>query len=156
MEQEQEQEREREQDQEQEQELEQEQEQELELELEQELEQDLMSGGKKNDDDKAMMSLLPSAALLEVGKVFSFGSKKYGDHNWRAGIKYSRLTSAGMRHRMSHNMGKDFDEESKLYHLAHSVANDLMQLQFLLENRVELDDRYKSDAPQERSETTED
>jgi hypothetical protein len=101
--------------------------------------------GKKFDTGKPRMSLLPSQALLEVGKVFTFGAKKYGDHNWRAGIQYSRLTSAGMRHRIEHNSGTDLDKESGIYHLAHSIANDLMQLQFLLEKRTELDDRYKGE-----------
>lgn len=106
-----------------------------------------MEGGKKFDEGKERVDLIPPDALLEVGKVFGFGGKKYGDYNWEKGIKFSRLTGASMRHGLKFQsaLRSDFDEESNIYHVAHKIANDLMLLQYLLEGRDELDDRYKGE-----------
>jgi len=100
-------------------------------------------GGKKFDQGKPKVSLIPFEALMKVAEVFTFGAKKYGDHNWRRGIKFSRTSSAHYRHRMQHDMGNDLDVESGIFHLAHSIANDMMELYFMIKGREELDDRPK-------------
>jgi hypothetical protein len=82
-------------------------------------------------------------AFNEIGKVLTFGSKKYGDHNWRKGFKWSRLLGAALRHLMAFLGGEDKDPESGLSHLAHAGCCVV----FLLEHEVKhkaLDDRYKS------------
>ena len=99
---------------------------------------------KKYDSGKPKMSLVPSAALLEVGKVMTFGCKKYGPHNWKEGMDHSRLIDANLRHLMAYVDGEDIDPESGLSHLAHACANSLM----LLESRLKeygYDDRYIED-----------
>lgn len=103
------------------------------------------SGGKKFDQGKPSMSLIPADALMEVGKVFEFGKQKYDANNWRKGIKYERLLSAADRHTKKYlsHLHSDVDDESSIHHIAHAIANLLMVLQFDLENRKELDDRFK-------------
>jgi hypothetical protein len=97
--------------------------------------------GIKHDNEKPMMDLLPMAALTEVGKVLTEGSKKYSRHNWRHGFKYSRLQAALLRHYSAFSEGEDHDPETKLLHLAHLTCCAL----FLLEHQVKgygEDDRY--------------
>ena len=101
-----------------------------------------MSEGVKNDQEKPVMSLLPFEALKEVAKILTFGMGKYGPHNWRGGMKWSRIESAMLRHYEAYARGEDFDGESKLYHTAHLACNALFLLAYQLGNIGE-DDRYK-------------
>lgn len=101
-----------------------------------------MSEGTKYDQNKVRMELLPNLGLVEVGKVFTFGAEKYGDHNWRAGIKWTRLLGAAIRHTTAFLLGQDKDPESGYSHLAHAVACLLMIIEFKF-TKPEFDDRYK-------------
>lgn len=89
-----------------------------------------------------MMALLPPEALNEVAKIFTYGCKKYGAHNWRAGLAHSRLISAAMRHLCAYNSGEDIDPESGLPHIAHAAANLLMLCEYNILDLGE-DDRWK-------------
>jgi hypothetical protein len=100
-----------------------------------------MEGGIKHDADKTMMALLPFEALEEVGKVLTFGAKKYDEHNWRKGFKFSRVSSAAMRHLFAWMRGQDNDPETGLSHLAHAATCLLFLLTFVL-TKTGTDDRY--------------
>lgn len=103
---------------------------------------DQESVATKYDSDKVRLELLSPIALMEIGKVLTQGAKKYEDHNWRKGFKWSRLLGAALRHLMAFIGGQDKDPETGLSHLAHLGCCVL----FLLEHEVthkELDDRYK-------------
>jgi hypothetical protein len=95
----------------------------------------------KFDADKPMMSLLPFHALREVAKILTYGAAKYGAHNWRKGMEWSRLESAMLRHYDSYRRGDDIDAESGLPHLAHMVCNGLMLLTYQLD-KIGTDDRF--------------
>jgi hypothetical protein len=99
-------------------------------------------GGKKYDEGKARVSLIVSPALLEVAKVGTMGAKKYGDYNYRLGMKWSRLADAGMRHFISYLSGERIDEESGLSHLAHVAWNVLALLEYEISGTGE-DDLWK-------------
>jgi len=103
---------------------------------------DIPGAGKKFDQDKPKMSLVPQEALMEVARVMTFGAVKYGDHNWRAGMKWSRLMDANMRHLSQWCSGDPHDSESKISHLAHAAANTLMLLECELK-KIGNDDRYE-------------
>ena len=96
--------------------------------------------GRKEDAQKVRTDLLPVYPLLEWSRVLTFGASKYGDHNWRGGIKYSRLYAATMRHLFAFWGGEDNDQETGLSHLTHALC----EVGFLLEftKRKDLDDRY--------------
>lgn len=102
--------------------------------------------GIKHDDEKPMMDLLPMAALTEVGKVLTEGSKKYASHNWRQGFKYSRLQAALLRHYTAFSEGEDRDTETNLLHLAHLTCCALFLLEHQLKGYGE-DDRYTKPIP---------
>lgn len=82
----------------------------------------------KDDYDKARFDLIPPQALRSVADAFTYGAKKYGDHNWESGIAWSRLYAAAERHLNSFWSGQGIDDESNLPHLAHAAANILMLL----------------------------
>lgn len=99
--------------------------------------------GKKFDKGKPRMSLMiMNKALREVAKVATFGSDKYGDHNFRNGMDWSRLADADLRHLFEFLDGNRIDEESKLSHLAHHAWNALALLEFEL-NKIGNDDLFK-------------
>lgn len=97
--------------------------------------------GKKFDNGKPPVSLIPPQSILEISKVLGFGENKYGEYQWRKGIKYSRLYSAAQRHLLAYWDGEDLDEESNLPHLAHCIVNCI----FILEMNKKWDDRYKKE-----------
>lgn len=100
--------------------------------------------GKKNDQEKPMMALIPQEALLEVAKVLSFGAKRYGEWNWAKGMKFSRLLSAVYRHLAEVQQKHDLDDETGLRHTAHAVCGLLFLLSYQI-NGLGEDDRYDRD-----------
>lgn len=101
--------------------------------------------GKKNDDGKPSISLIPKEALWGMAKALTYGAKKYGRHNFREGISYSRLADACYRHLSAFIDGEDIDEESGNNHLYHALAS-LAMLTFMFHNRKNMDDRYKNES----------
>lgn len=99
--------------------------------------------GKKFDQEKPLMSLLPFEALREVAEILTFGAVKYGHHNWRLGMKWSRIQDAMLRHYEAFARGEDFDPESGKLHTAHLACNALFLLTYQLLNIGE-DDRWNS------------
>lgn len=90
------------------------------------------NGGHKADGDKVRLELLPWQSVVEVGKVYTFGAKKYADRNWEKGIKFSRLFAAIQRHLTSWWCREDNDPESGLSHLTHACFGVLCLLFFVL------------------------
>jgi len=95
----------------------------------------------KHDSTKAPLALIPTSALIEEAHVLAFGAHKYGTHNWRQGLAWSKLISAILRHITAFNAGEDFDQESGLHHLAHVRVSCAFLLEYM-SSHPELDDRY--------------
>jgi hypothetical protein len=86
--------------------------------------------GIKYDGEKPEMYLVPPLALLEVGKVLTYGAKKYSPDNWRKlDNLQERYTSAAMRHLLAHMSGEACDDETELSHLAHAICCLLFKLE---------------------------
>jgi len=101
-----------------------------------------MSEGVKHDAEKIQLELLSRVWIEEVGKVLTFGARKYSPNNWRKGLQITRLLGACLRHVFSFLGGEDNDPESGLSHLGHASAC----LMFCFEtyrNKPNMDDRYK-------------
>jgi hypothetical protein len=97
----------------------------------------------KYDGEKPRMELLPTAPMVEIAKVLTFGAKKYAAHNWRGGFDYSRLVGAAMRHLTAFNDGEDIDPESGLSHIAHLGCCTMFLLE-QIQKGTGNDDRYKA------------
>lgn len=96
----------------------------------------------KEDIGKNRLDLLPVGPLEDIAEILTFGAKKYADHNWRNGFKWSRLLGACMRHLFAWSRGEKADPETGKSHLAHAGCCIL----FLLEHEkrgLGEDDRYK-------------
>lgn len=101
------------------------------------------SGGKKYDQDKIRLDLIPVSIFTALGAVLSFGAKKYADRNWEQGFKWSRVYGAMLRHLVAWYGGEDRDPESGLSHLDHALCNMTFLKEFE-KTHPELDDRVKS------------
>lgn len=96
--------------------------------------------GKKNDQNKPMMSLIPPYAKEELAKAMTYGYKKYGQYNWMGGLTVTRYLSAAERHMTAYLQGEDLDAESGNNHLGHAMASLAMAFE-TAKFRPDLDDR---------------
>lgn len=97
--------------------------------------------GVKFDQGKNRYDLISGYALDELVKIYTYGTKKYDDNNWRKGMKWGRVFGAMMRHAWAFWRGESLDPESGLPHLAHAAWNCFSLMEY---ERIhpELDDRF--------------
>jgi len=81
------------------------------------------AAGRKDDQGKLRYDLIPPEALHALASVLTMGADKYGDHNWRGGMKYSRLVGAMQRHLNAWMLGDIEDTESGYSHMWHVLCN---------------------------------
>lgn len=99
--------------------------------------------GKKFDNNKIRLDLIPSESIEEIGRVLTFGCIKYGQANWAEGIHYSRLIAAAKRHISTwEKCEEDIDPETNTSHIANAATN-LLFLLWMIKNRPDLDDRWQ-------------
>lgn len=111
-----------------------------------------MEKGIKYDEGKNRWDLLPFEVLDEMAKVWTAGSKKYADHNWRGGLSYSRLVAAAFRHFKAWWSGEKVDPETNCFHLAAMLFNISVLLSQELRGMDALDDCTAARVMPERSE----
>jgi hypothetical protein len=100
--------------------------------------------GIKFDQNKRRVDLVPTEAINALADVLTAGAVKYGEHNWRHGMDWSRVYGAAQRHMLAFWGGDDIDEESGMPHLWHALTNMafLVSYQALSVGR---DDRWKQE-----------
>lgn len=101
------------------------------------------TGGEKGSKPERY-DLVPWEAMDEVARVYEFGSRKYDDHNWRKGYKWSLSIAAAFRHLAKFVTGETYDTESGLHHCAHAAFHMLALVTFT-QKGLGTDDRPKSD-----------
>ena len=84
--------------------------------------------GKKDDNGKIRMDLIPPEAIFAFAEVLTFGAKKYTDRNWEKGIELDRLFAATQRHLWAMWKGELIDPESNLPHSYHALTNIAMYI----------------------------
>jgi hypothetical protein len=97
--------------------------------------------GSRHNSGKLKWSLVSWRALEPMVKVLMFGAKKYDDHNWKKGLKYTEVCESLQRHINSFIEGEDNDKESKISHVGHILCN-AMFLSYMFLFRKDMDDRY--------------
>ena len=97
--------------------------------------------GSRFNQGKLRWSLVSWSALAPLVRVLMFGAEKYDDHNWRKGLKYTEICESLQRHLNSFLEGEDDDQESKITHVGHILANGMF-LSYMSLFRKDLDDRY--------------
>lgn len=101
-----------------------------------------MSGqGKRYNDGKTMMELLPPDVHLAVAKVMTMGAQKYDANNWAKGMPFSGVLGCLKRHLAKFEMGLDIDEESGQHHIDHVLCNAMFLARFV-RSSPEYDDRF--------------
>ena len=103
--------------------------------------------GVKFDEDKTRYDLVPTYPLEQLAKVYTYGAKKYADHNWRKGIKFSRIYSAILRHLEAIRNGELVDPESGLPHAAHAALGCFSLIQYTKPGNslIQFNDLYPED-----------
>lgn len=97
----------------------------------------------KFGDIKPRFSLIPQLALEEVAKVLTYGAEKYPDFNYSKPQKITTYIDACHRHINKFLRNEDIDEETKTNHLANAVANLMITLDGIINNKA-IDDRNKA------------
>ena len=100
--------------------------------------------GKKYDNGKPLIGLVPYCSIRAIAEVLTFGAKKYGPWNWAKGMKWSRLHDACLRHLGAWSMRVEKDEESGLSHLAHAGCCLMFLIAYEILGTGE-DDRWNPD-----------
>jgi len=108
----------------------------------------ILKDGVKFDNDKERFDLLPSAPLIKLAQIYTFGAKKYDDRNMEKGMKWGRVFAAIMRHLWKWWGGEENDQESGMSHLAHAAWGCFTLLDYT-ERRREFDDRPIKPNPNE-------
>jgi len=110
---------------------------------------DKITDGTKHDGDKTRLSLVMDGfarALEEVGKVGTFGAKKYSDNGWMTVPNgKARYKDALLRHWQKDAIGEVFDSDSNLRHAAHLAWNALAYLELQLREEMIDEDKHQED-----------
>lgn len=97
-------------------------------------------GGLRYDEGKERVDLLPPDALLELGKVYGAGAKKYAARNWERGLPWSKALGPLMRHLFKWMRGEKIDPEDGQLHIAKVAWNAIALLTYELRG-IGVDDR---------------
>lgn len=96
--------------------------------------------GVKHDSGKPKLSLVNRETLAGIAKAMEYGMAKYGKNNYKAGMDWSRVIDALLRHANAYAAKEDLDPESGLNHMYH-VGACVSMLIYYIENKVGADDR---------------
>jgi len=101
--------------------------------------------GKRYNEGKPQLALIPAAAEIAEARVWTYGAKKYGEnYNWYKGgpaLSYTEILNSMARHMNAIKAGEDVDPETGEHHAASIRCNAAMLIQWYVEGRVEQDDR---------------
>ena len=90
-----------------------------------------MSDGMKFDTGKNRLDLVEPEFIENVGKVLTFGAKKYAPNNWqKVEEPVDRYYAATLRHLLAWRRGEKIDPESGLNHLSHVATNIMFLMHF--------------------------
>lgn len=81
--------------------------------------------GLRFNEGKIRYDLMEPFATQELARVFTEGAKKYAEHNWLKGMKWSKVLASLKRHIAAFESGEDFDSETGCYHMAQAAWNAL-------------------------------
>jgi hypothetical protein len=72
-------------------------------------------GGKRLNEGKVPLDMVPTSMLYAVARVMEYGAQKYEKDNWRRGMKWSVPYACAMRHLLKWFEGEEADEERKSF-----------------------------------------
>ena len=96
--------------------------------------------GVKYDNGKPKLTLVNRETLNGIARAMEYGMAKYGRNNYKAGLDWTRVLDALLRHANAYAAKEDLDQESGLNHIYH-VGACVNMLLYYIENNVGKDDR---------------
>ena len=116
-------------------------------------EQNLKGQALSYNEGKNMLDLISPFVEEEVGRVLTYGAKKYSRFNNNNGMDWNKSIGSMMRHINAFRRGEDIDAESGCYHLAQAIVRATFILdyyktypqgddrphRYLINNRIGLD-----------------
>ena len=97
--------------------------------------------GTRDNAGKPRWSLVDFDALEPMVRVLEFGAQKYGDNNWKKGLKTTEICESLLRHIIAYLNCENNDSESKLPHIGHILCN-AMFLSYMTQFRPDCDTRH--------------
>lgn len=92
--------------------------------------------GIRFNKNKLRWGLVHYKSLEPLVRVLMFGADKYDDDNWKKGMKKKEILESLQRHLAELIDGQTHDEESKMHHIGHILANAMFYSYFdLPENK---------------------
>ena len=80
--------------------------------------------GKKYDQNKTRMDLVPLSVMESLGQVLTMGAQKYSENSWQNLPDFwKRYKAALLRHLTAIDKGELIDPESGLPHIDHVLCN---------------------------------
>ena len=98
---------------------------------------------KRFDLGKLRWDLIPDDAMEKLAEVYTHGSVKYADENWRNGMQWKRVIGSLKRHTKAFTTGEDIDADSGCLHLGMVIWNAITLLWYQLE-QIDGDNRIKT------------
>ena len=95
----------------------------------------------KYDGEKIRLDLVEPSLIEAIGKIRTYGVKKYTDEQSWKKVEKQRYIAAAMRHFEAYRKGEINDAESAMPHLCHCACN----LMFLIELESRADKQTFSD-----------
>ena len=90
--------------------------------------------GKKFDNNKPPVSLIPYEFISGLARVLRFGAEKYDRYNWAEGMDWHRIIDGMYRHLGQFESGQDVDEETNECHILHLACGAMfLYMYWLLE-----------------------
>lgn len=87
-------------------------------------------GGKRHDDGKNRLDLLPPEWAWALADVTTKGSYKYDERNWERGMRWGKMVGCAGRHLTRFLMGERYDDETGCHHLAMAAWNLLALMSY--------------------------
>lgn len=103
------------------------------------------AGEMKNVVGKVPYDLIPVESMEEFARAMEFGAMRHEKDDWRhgAGMPWTWLIGAALRHSWKLLWGEDIDRDSDLHHGAHLACCGLMLVYyFKYKERYNKDDRF--------------
>jgi len=96
-------------------------------------------------EGKIRHDLIPPYPIDELAKVYTYGTIKYDDDNWRKGMKWKRFVIGPLlRHLWKWIRGEKIDDESNCHHLAMVIWQCCCLMEYE-RNKTGIDDRNPYD-----------
>jgi hypothetical protein len=96
------------------------------------------------DDNKLRFDLIPPEVIIELARVYTMGSYKYNDDNWRQGMPWSKVIRPVFSHMYKWMSGIAIDSDTGCHNLIMVAWNALTLFMYEL-HKVGKDTRQKFD-----------